>query len=126
MRGQAMPERDISTDKARHTDGLTAARTVRLWEAWREVPLEDIRDHVNDQAACRDDWSLMYPEPDDDAGIADALAVCATCPVRGACLVLSLRWHEDDYGVWGGTAPADRQALRPLLHPRRRQTAEVA
>ena len=47
---------------------------------------------------------------------ADALAVCAACPVRVDCLELALR-HGSDFGahgVWGGLVTADRARLRRL------------
>jgi len=44
---------------------------------------------------------------------ADAIAICMSCPVRGACLELSLRhWTIGQHGVWGGLVAADRAALR--------------
>jgi hypothetical protein len=44
---------------------------------------------------------------------ADAIAICMACPVRGACLELSLRhWIIGQHGVWGGLVAADRAALR--------------
>jgi WhiB family redox-sensing transcriptional regulator len=44
---------------------------------------------------------------------AGAIAVCAACPVRGACLELALRyWVIGQHGVWGGLVPAERAALR--------------
>lgn len=44
---------------------------------------------------------------------AAAIAVCATCPVRAACLELSLRhWGVGQHGIWGGTVPAERVELR--------------
>jgi WhiB family transcriptional regulator, redox-sensing transcriptional regulator len=48
---------------------------------------------------------------------AAAIAVCITCPVRAQCLTLSLRhWDIGQHGVWGGMVPAERVALRRLLH----------
>jgi transcription factor WhiB len=48
---------------------------------------------------------------------AAAIAVCITCPVRAQCLTLSLRhWDIGQHGVWGGMVPAERMALRRLLH----------
>jgi hypothetical protein len=42
-----------------------------------------------------------------------AIAICMACPVRGACLELSLRhWTIGQHGVWGGLVEADRAALR--------------
>lgn len=47
---------------------------------------------------------------------ADAIAVCAECMVRLQCLELSLRyWTVGQHGVWGGTVPAERTALRRQL-----------
>jgi WhiB family redox-sensing transcriptional regulator len=44
---------------------------------------------------------------------AAAIAICATCPVLGQCLTLSLQ-HQDigQHGVWGGLIAADRARLR--------------
>jgi WhiB family transcriptional regulator, redox-sensing transcriptional regulator len=45
---------------------------------------------------------------------ANAIAICADCPVRPDCLELSLR-HPFDigaYGVWGGLVEGERRALR--------------
>jgi len=44
---------------------------------------------------------------------AAAIAICTACPVRGACLELSLRhWTIGQHGVWGGLVAAQRAALR--------------
>jgi Transcription factor WhiB len=53
---------------------------------------------------------------------AGAIAICTACPVRGACLELSLRhWTIGQHGVWGGLVAADRAALhrRWLASPAR-------
>jgi hypothetical protein len=45
-----------------------------------------------------------------------AIGVCAGCPVRAACLELSLRhWRVGRHGIWGGLAEAEREALRRLV-----------
>lgn len=45
-----------------------------------------------------------------------AIAICTACPVRDACLELSLRhWTIGQHGVWGGLVPAERTALRRWL-----------
>jgi WhiB family redox-sensing transcriptional regulator len=48
------------------------------------------------------------------AQAAAAIAVCDSCPVRGACLELALRQGQDvgRYGVWGGLVEGERQAVR--------------
>jgi hypothetical protein len=44
---------------------------------------------------------------------AAAIAICTACPVRDACLELSLRrWAIGQHGVWGGLVAAERVALR--------------
>jgi hypothetical protein len=44
---------------------------------------------------------------------AAAIAICATCTVRGHCLTLSLQhWDIGQHGVWGGLIAADRARLR--------------
>jgi hypothetical protein len=44
---------------------------------------------------------------------AGAIAVCGACPVRDACLELSVRhWRIGQHGVWGGLVPAERAAVR--------------
>jgi hypothetical protein len=61
-----------------------------------------------------DDWypvSASAEDARDEA--ADAIAVCAACPVRAECLELAVRnWSVGQHGVWGGTVPADRERLR--------------
>jgi WhiB family redox-sensing transcriptional regulator len=48
----------------------------------------------------------------------EAKAICAGCPVRGACLDYALEGHER-YGVWGGLSERERRAEAR----RRRQAA---
>jgi WhiB family redox-sensing transcriptional regulator len=68
------------------------------------------------RAACRDlDTAVFFPET--EAGVAEAKAVCATCPVREACLNFALVTRQDD-GVWGGLDENERRRVR-----RRRQEA---
>jgi WhiB family redox-sensing transcriptional regulator len=67
-------------------------------------------------AACRDlDTAIFFPE--DEGEVAVAKAVCASCPVREACLNFALVTRQDD-GVWGGLDENERRRLR-----RRRQEA---
>jgi WhiB family transcriptional regulator, redox-sensing transcriptional regulator len=57
-----------------------------------------------------DDW---YPVTAARRQAAAAIAVCAACPVRSECLELALRnWAIGQFGVWGGTVPAEREKLR--------------
>jgi WhiB family redox-sensing transcriptional regulator len=67
-------------------------------------------------AACRDlDTAVFFPETAEE--VAAAKAVCATCPVREACLDFALITRQDD-GVWGGLDENERRRVR-----RRRQEA---
>jgi WhiB family redox-sensing transcriptional regulator len=89
-----------------------------------------------DLAACRDIVSADYdPFFADSAELqAEAIAICATCPVRDACLTFAVRTSQQ-YGVWGGQPErvvrrliaADRaggpQARRvPASHPQASKT----
>ena len=58
---------------------------------------------------------------------AAAIAICATCPVRGHCLTLSLQhWDIGQHGVWGGLVAADRARLRRRARPHLGWTEEPA
>lgn len=61
-----------------------------------------------ERAACRGrDVALWFSE--DYSEIAEARAVCATCPVRDTCLAENL---FEPYGVWGGKSERQRRLLR--------------
>ncbi len=78
------------------------------------------------QGACqREDPELFFPLSAKGAAqreIDAAKAVCRGCTVRSACLSFGLQSSEE--GIWGGTTPEERHALRrqpaPLLPTRRR------
>ena len=75
-----------------------AARTAPL--GWRA------------QGLClRTNPELFFPNPTDDP--APALAICANCAVRGACLAAALEIGDCE-GVWGGTLPEDRRDMRAV------------
>ena len=67
-----------------------------------------------DQAACRDRDARPFTDPrpgTDD--VRKALATCATCSVREACLAAALRHStEADIGIWGGTTEQTRHQIR--------------
>lgn len=74
------------------------------------------------QAACRDygDAAFFAPDGESRTHRADrerrAKDICATCPVRTACLQHALIIGEP-YGVWGGLTPEERHQLqRPGHH----------
>ncbi|MEW6155548.1 MAG: WhiB family transcriptional regulator [Actinomycetota bacterium] len=81
-------------------------------------PRTDIRWRL--EAACRDfDTNLFFPLTEE--GVAEAKAVCATCPVREECLEFALQTRQED-GVWGGLDEAERRRARR----RRREAARRA
>lgn len=60
-----------------------------------------------------------YPDaffPDSDTperSTADALKLCASCPVRDECLTYALT-HDERYGIWGGLTSRQRRRIKPL------------
>jgi WhiB family redox-sensing transcriptional regulator len=55
------------------------------------------------------DPELFFPEQGGTA--APAKRICASCPVRAACLADALA-TRDEHGIRGGTTPQERQRLR--------------
>jgi WhiB family transcriptional regulator, redox-sensing transcriptional regulator len=88
-----------------------------------------------ERAACagHDDPDLWFPERGEDERRQQALAICAACPVRPACLAYVLSMPPQP-GIWGGTTEderrqADRHAAeRPAwaARPVRRAAARTA
>ena len=63
-----------------------------------------------DRAACRGtDTEIFFPANADEE--AEALSICATCPVRAQCLEYAVR-NKEIYGIWGGTTPDQRRRIR--------------
>lgn len=48
--------------------------------------------------------------PSDGVGVEIAKQICATCPVKEACLDYALE-NRIDHGVWGGTSERQRRRL---------------
>jgi WhiB family redox-sensing transcriptional regulator len=67
-----------------------------------------------DSAACRrSDPELFFPIGTDGASLdqaGHAKRVCASCPVRAACLAWALA-HPGTAGIWGGTTEDERLVL---------------
>ncbi|HEX3621337.1 MAG TPA: WhiB family transcriptional regulator [Acidimicrobiales bacterium] len=81
-------------------------------EAWRQ------------DAACRDlDTAIFFPDTEGEAELAKA--VCASCPVREACLEFALVTRQDD-GVWGGLDENERRRLRRRKQEAAREAARRA
>jgi WhiB family redox-sensing transcriptional regulator len=74
-------------------------------------------------AACRQpgtDPELFFPVSESGPAarqIAAAKAVCARCPAAAECRDWALRAGEP-VGIWGGTTPEERRALRRARQPR--------
>ena len=66
-----------------------------------------------DQAACLEvvsaDYDPFFADTKDLQ--AEAIAICATCPVRDACLTFAVRTGQQ-YGIWGGQP---QQVIRSLI-----------
>lgn len=79
------------------------------------LPVQTVHQDWRDDAACRDqDPELFFAL--DDTTAQRALAICAGCPVRSACLEHALA-NGERHGIWGGTTEHER---RTLLRERRR------
>ncbi|MFF4650806.1 WhiB family transcriptional regulator [Streptomyces sp. NPDC001380] len=67
------------------------------------------------RAACREaDPELFFPVGSAGPALVQverARAVCRGCPVQEACLEWAVRVDERA-GIWGGTTPEERTALR--------------
>ena len=76
------------------------------------------------EAACRKpgvDSSLWFPDRSRGKGVAEALRMCATCPVRKDCLEYALSAPEH-HGIWGGMLEHERRIERR----RREREAAIA
>ena len=87
-------------------------------------PAADWRDY----AACRHaDPELFFPIGAAGAGLVQAdraKRVCAGCPVRTVCLDWALTTGQA-IGVWGGTVPEERRAMRAQRAPPYRSSPEA-
>lgn len=90
-------------------------------EEVEELPKQIIKDGM-----CVDVTNPDIFFSDEIAEQEQAISLCAICPVLEACLTYALR--NEMFGIWGGTTPTERQALRsvPLITPEfRREAAEI-
>lgn len=77
------------------------------------------------QAACKGtDPALFIPDKGGRGAAADgstsayyhAKQQCVRCPVITECLLWAIN-HREKKGMWGGTTPKERQAIRLMLKP---------
>jgi WhiB family redox-sensing transcriptional regulator len=77
-----------------------------------------------DAALCAGfDPELFFPLPGEDAS--GALAVCAACPARSACLAEAVAGPVQ-HGVWGGVTEDGRHRERRRAAVRRRRDEAAA
>lgn len=67
---------------------------------------------ANGGTPCEDKPDLFFPEDIGDPeirkeSIAEALAICESCPLREACLSHAIKSGER-FGIWGGTLASER------------------
>ena len=55
------------------------------------------------------DGRLWFPDRSRGKGVADALRICAACPVKKDCLEYALTAPER-HGIWGGMLEHERRA----------------
>lgn len=68
---------------------------------WREAAsCYDVRHEVS-----------FFPDKEDVGAIAQAKAVCATCPVADECLSWAIETNQSE-GIWGGHTARERRAIR--------------
>lgn len=95
-------------------------RVVESLAAWRHAAQDDWRE----RAACADrESAAVFEAADDDTvdagrrawgeprdAVLAARGICSGCPVVRDCLRHALQVPET-HGVWGGTTPAEREAI---------------
>lgn len=93
------------------------------WDIARafHVSIAEIRAHLHGEGSWRERAACAAPNvsadiffPDEERGpgaLAAARAVCRSCPVQAECLQYALDTGQQ-HGVWGGTGPTQRRAMR--------------
>lgn len=73
------------------------------------------------RAACRDmDTDLFFPPGPDSPPDPDAVAACASCPMRSQCLEFALSHPQmAKHGYWGGMTESERESERRRRRSRR-------
>lgn len=60
------------------------------------------------------DGGAAWFAPDGSLASRAARRACRSCPVQRVCLASAL-WFGEKYGIWGGTTPAQREAMTARL-----------
>ncbi|WP_158642406.1 WhiB family transcriptional regulator [Actinomadura sp. WAC 06369] len=100
------------------------------------LTLSQLSETVTDSGTCvgtADDRWHPDVEPTGERGRAEyeshARKVCADCPVRSQCLLLALKTESQygvqSHGIWGGTAPWERERMLRRIRRRTRRVAHV-
>lgn len=79
----------------------TSRSTMNEYRSWSKLGV-----CLNLQDNIKDFWISKK-----DLEIGQAKIICETCPVIKQCLAYALDNHEEE-GVWGGTTPEERKALK--------------
>lgn len=98
---------------------VTVSRSERVADLVSEIVA-----HLNDHGVPDESWraegaclgvnpELFFPRQGEPA--AAAIAVCAGCPVRVACLTWAV-CHGEKTGIWGGAAERTRRCVRRVLN----------
>jgi WhiB family transcriptional regulator, redox-sensing transcriptional regulator len=85
---------------ARHRERdrrATAARRARM----RPAPRQPTAPLLPGAACQTADPALFFPDPGDTAAEAQAVAICAGCPVRAQCYGRAVQ-NGERWGIWGG------------------------
>jgi WhiB family redox-sensing transcriptional regulator len=66
-----------------------------------------------EDAACLGvvDEISFFPDAEDLSAIAQAKAICASCPVASECLTWAIETNQSE-GIWGGHTPKERRSIR--------------
>ena len=64
----------------------------------------------SDRAKCKGQGHLFFTEQYDRASTNQALAICATCPVRTPCAEWAI--SNSEHGIWGGMGVKALQRAR--------------
>ena len=104
---------------ARESLPLSLGDVRSRFRSERGVPLsvQQLDDLWQAKAACRGPQSSVFFPPshferkdEKEARETRAKAICATCPVRRACLDYALRIREP-HGIWGGLNEVERKQV---------------